>query len=62
MTQKKNINNLKVLKDYIPVIYDYESDKFLIVNKMIKKNKISRNNKENLLSNRNIYFLPKKLI
>ena len=52
---------LKILKEYIPVIYDYESDKFLIVNKMIRKNKISRNNKKNLLSNRNIYFLPKKL-
>ena len=52
---------LKILKEYKTVIYDYESDKFLVVDKTIKKNKISRTNNENLLSNRNIYFLPKKL-
>ena len=51
---------LKILKEYKPVIYDYESDKFLIINKMTRKNKISRNDENNLLSNRNIYFLPKK--
>lgn len=46
------------LKSYKPYIYDYKKNTFLEINRISKK-KISRQSENNLLSNRNIYFIPK---
>jgi len=48
----------KLLKNYKTLIYDYGKDKFLNINSKTKK-QISRTSKNNYLSNRNIYFVPK---
>ena len=47
----------KYLKFYRPFIYDFKNDKFL---KVSNKNKfqISRTYKKNLLTNRNVFFIP----
>lgn len=49
----------KFLKLYKPYIYDLKQDKFLEITNRNKKN-ISRTSKKNLLTTRNIYFIPKK--
>ena len=48
----------KFLKNYENFIYDIETDKLIKLSKKFK-NRISRTSKTNLLSNRNIYFVPK---
>ena len=50
---------LKLLKNYKPLVYDYEKNKFLNINNITKK-QISRTSKNNYLSKRNIYFVPKQ--
>ena len=49
----------KFLKSYKPYIYDYKKNKFLDIYK-IDKRKISRTSKYSLLTNRNVFFIPKK--
>lgn len=49
----------KYLKDYDNYIYDIKLDKLIKLKKKSFKNKISRSSKTNLLSSRNIYFVPK---
>ena len=49
----------KYLKDYENYIYDIELDMLIKFEKKLFNNKISRSNKKNLLSSRNIYFVPK---
>ena len=49
----------KYLKDYDDYIYYIKLDKLIKLKKKSFKNKISRNSKINLLSSRNIYFVPK---
>ena len=56
---KENFTQIdKFLKNYEKYIYDIELDKLIKLKKKYYK-KISRSSKTNLLSNRNIYFLPK---
>jgi transcriptional antiterminator Rof (Rho-off) len=50
---------IKILKNYIPHVYDIKNDKMLKLNSNILKSNVSRSNKKNFLSIRNIYFLPK---
>jgi len=45
------------LKSYRPYIYDFKNDKFLNVSN-INKSQISRTSKKNLLTNRNVFFIP----
>tara|TARA_Y100000591_G_C21836541_1_gene702896 strand:- start:813 stop:1625 length:813 start_codon:yes stop_codon:yes gene_type:complete len=52
----KQINNF--LKNYEKYIYDIELDKLIKLKKQFQ-NRLSRTSKTNLLSNRNIYFVPK---
>ena len=52
----KQINNF--LKNYEKYIYDIKLDKLIKLKKKFQ-NRISRSSKTNLLSNRNIYFVPK---
>ena len=47
----------KYLKFYKPYIYDFKNDKFLNVSNKNKSN-ISRTSKQNLLTNRNVFFIP----
>mgnify|MGYP001195332261 CR=1 FL=1 len=47
----------KYLKYYKPYIYDFRNDKFLKVSKK-NKSQISRTSKQNLLTNRNVFFIP----
>tara|TARA_B100002051_G_scaffold266471_1_gene293669 strand:- start:445 stop:1269 length:825 start_codon:yes stop_codon:yes gene_type:complete len=54
----KNIK--KILKDYIPHVYDLKTNKMLKLAHKIDPEKISRTTKSNYLSVRNIYFLPKR--
>ena len=49
----------KYLKEYDNYIYDIKLDKLIKFKKRSFKNKISRSSKTNLLSSRNIYFVPK---
>ena len=49
----------KYLKNYKNYIYDIKLDKLIEFKKKSFKNKISRSSKTNLLSSRNIYFVPK---
>ena len=48
----------KYLKAYKAYIYDYKSETFLEINQK-NRNQISRTSKQNLLTNRNIFFIPK---
>ena len=53
-------NNVKnILKGYSPYIYDLKKNKMIKLPVKISQKKISRTNKENFLSIRNIYFIPK---
>ena len=47
----------RYLKSYKPYIYDFKNDKFLIVSNQ-NKSRISRTSKQNLLTNRNVFFIP----
>jgi FkbM family methyltransferase len=49
----------KYLKNYEKFIYDIELDKLVKLKQNLFKNTISRSSKINLLSSRNIYFIPK---
>lgn len=50
---------VKILKDYESFFYDIKTDKLIKLKKKYLNNKIARTNKKNLLSIRNIYFIPK---
>ncbi len=53
-------NNVKnILKGYSPYIYDLKKNKMIKLPVKISQKRISRTNKENFLSIRNIYFIPK---
>tara|TARA_B100000886_G_scaffold322825_2_gene266122 strand:+ start:4381 stop:5208 length:828 start_codon:yes stop_codon:yes gene_type:complete len=53
-------NNVKnILKEYSPYIYDLKKNKMIKLPVKISQKRISRTNKENFLSIRNIYFIPK---
>ena len=56
------INDLmKILKEYKPYYYDFEKEIFIKITNIKKyDNLISRTNKNNLLTYRNLYFIPKK--
>ena len=55
-------NNVKnILKGYSPYIYDLKKNKMIKLPVKISQKKISRTNKENFLSIRNIYFIPKTI-
>lgn len=47
----------KYLKYYKPYIYDFENNKFLKISKK-NKSQISRTSPQNLLTNRNVFFIP----
>ena len=47
----------KYLKYYKPYIYNFKKDEFLSVNNQ-NKSQISRTSKQNLLTNRNVFFVP----
>ena len=49
----------KYLKNYECCIYDVSSDELIKFKKEWFRTRISRSNKKNLLSSRNIYFVPK---
>ena len=49
----------KILKNYIPYIYNFKENKMLKLNKTINTLQVARTNKKNYLSIRNIYFIPK---
>lgn len=56
---KENYNKIvKILKGYQSFFYDIKSDKLIKLKKKYLNNKIARTNKKNLLSIRNIYFVP----
>lgn len=56
---KENFSQInRFLKNYEKYIYDIELDKLIKLKKQFQK-RISRTSKTNLLSNRNIYFVPK---
>ncbi len=58
---KEYFNNIKtILKDYLPYIYDLNKNEMIPLSSKINHKKISRTNKENFLSIRNIYFIHKK--
>ena len=46
------------LKNYEKYIYDIHTDKLINLKQKVKR-RISRSSRSNLLSNRNIYFIPK---
>ena len=53
-------NDVKnILKGYSPYIYDLKKNKMIKLPVKISQKRISRTNKENFLSIRNIYFIPK---
>jgi len=57
---KEYFNNVKkILKDYLPYIYDLKENKMVKLPSRINQKKISRTNKKNYLSIRNIYFIHK---
>ncbi len=57
---KEYFNNIKkLLKDYYPYIYDLKNNKMIKLKNKINKKKISRTTKENYLSSRNIFYVPK---
>ena len=57
---KKYFNNVRnILYDYVPYIYDFSTNKMTKIPKKINHQKISRTNKNNFLSIRNIYFIHK---
>lgn len=59
----RNIMNdlIKILKDYKLYYYDFEKEIFIKINNIVKyDNIISRTNKNNLLTYRNLYFIPRK--
>ena len=57
---KHNFNSIKnFLKDYRAWVYFYEINKFQLFNKKMIDREISRTNKLNLMSIRNIFFIPK---
>ena len=49
----------KFLKDYKPWVYFYEKNKFKVFNKNMIDKEISRTDKFNLMSIRNVFFIPK---
>ena len=49
----------KFLKNYKPWVYFYEKNKFKVFNKNMIDKEISRTNKFNLMSIRNVFFIPK---
>jgi hypothetical protein len=49
----------KILKNYIPYIYDFKENKMFKLDKTINTLQVARTNKKNYLSIRNIYFIPK---
>ena len=58
---KEYFNNIKtILKDYLPYIYDLKKNVMIPLPPKINHKEISRTNKENFLSIRNIYFIHKK--
>jgi len=54
----KNVK--KILKNYIPYVYDLKKNKMLKLAKTIDPKKVARTTKRNYLSVRNIYFIPKQ--
>ena len=60
---KEYYKNVKlILKDYIPYVYNFKSNKMIKLNKKINQTNISRTNKTNYLSIRNIYFIHKDIV
>tara|TARA_B100000989_G_scaffold126527_1_gene93862 strand:+ start:5731 stop:6543 length:813 start_codon:yes stop_codon:yes gene_type:complete len=56
---KENFTQIvNFLKNYEKYIYDIRADKLVALKKKVKS-RVSRNSKNNLLSNRNIYFVPR---
>ena len=49
---------LKYLRNYKPYVYNIKDNNLLKLKKYFYKTMISRSNKFNLLSNRNIFFIP----
>ena len=49
----------KFLKDYKAWVYFYENSEFIIFNKNMIDKEISRSSKSNLMSIRNVFFIPK---
>ena len=49
----------KFLKDYKAWVYFYENSEFIIFNKNMIDKEISRTSKSNLMSIRNVFFIPK---
>ena len=49
---------LKYLRNYKPYVYNIKDNNLLKLKKYFYKTMISRSNKSNLLSNRNIFFIP----
>ena len=57
---KEYFNNVKkILNEYVPYVYDLKKNKIMLLPDRINSKKISRTNKENFLSIRNIYFVHK---
>ena len=55
---KEYFNNVKkILNEYVPYVYDLKKNKIMLLPERINSKKISRTNKENFLSIRNIYFV-----
>ena len=58
---KEYFKNIKsILKDYLPYIYDLRENKMTPLSSKINNIKVSRTNKKNFLSIRNVYFIHKK--
>ncbi len=59
---KEYYKNIKlILKDYIPYVYNFKLNKMIKLSKRINQINISRTNKKNYLSIRNIYFIHKDI-
>ena len=57
---KEYFNNVKkILKQYVPYFYDLNKNAMIPLPAKINQKKISRSNKKNFLSIRNIYFIHK---
>ncbi len=53
-------NVRKILKNYVAFFYDIKKNKMVKLKKVIDPKKISRISKDNYLSSRNIFFIPKR--
>ena len=59
---KEYFNNVrKILKQYVPYFYDLKKNKMILLPSKINQKNISRSNKKNYLSIRNIYFIHKTI-